>query len=101
VVPLLYGGGVKTKAVIALSMGVPIVSTSVGSEGIPARNGIELITEDDPSKFADAVVKVMTDRELRGRLSAESRQFAEKHFSRENLIVKIDRAFRRVRKLDN
>jgi polysaccharide biosynthesis protein PslH len=96
VLPLTYGGGVKTKAVISLSMGVPVVTTSAGSEGIPALNGIDLIIEDNPSKFAHAVVRVMTDRELRNRLSFRSRRFAERHYSRHNLVAEVDRSLRSI-----
>jgi glycosyltransferase involved in cell wall biosynthesis len=96
VVPLRYGGGVKTKVVVALSMGVPVVSTTTGGEGIPARNGDDLIIEDDPSMFAAAVVKVMTNRNLRARLSLRSRQFAEEHYRRDNLVAEVDHAFKRI-----
>lgn len=60
VVPLRYGAGVKGKVVEAIYNGVPIVTTSVGAEGIPEADKI-LNIEDEANGFADAVVKLYND----------------------------------------
>ena len=75
VVPLRYGAGVKGKVVEAIYNGAPIVTTSVGSEGIPGVEDV-LLVEDQPEAFADTVVKTYSDteklRELAERLRAIS-----------------------------
>lgn len=69
-VPLRYGAGVKGKTVEALYYGCPIVTTTVGSEGIPQADEV-MITEDDEAEFAEKLSKVYSDT---GRLSEMSRK---------------------------
>jgi sugar transferase (PEP-CTERM/EpsH1 system associated) len=61
VVPLRIGGGTRLKIFEAMAMEKPVVSTSVGAEGLPLADGVELLLADEPGLFADAVVKVLTD----------------------------------------
>lgn len=61
VVPLRIGGGTRLKIFEAMAMEKPVVSTTVGAEGLPLSDGVELLVADEPGKFADAVVKVLTD----------------------------------------
>jgi glycosyltransferase involved in cell wall biosynthesis len=63
VVPLRYGAGVKLKVVEAMREGLPVVTTSIGAQGLP---GLETIASicDDPQVFADAVSRLLTDDAL-------------------------------------
>jgi glycosyltransferase involved in cell wall biosynthesis len=62
VVPLRFGAGVKNKTVEALQFGVPVVTTTIGAEGIDVPAGITpMIVTDDPAEFAAALVKLLTD----------------------------------------
>lgn len=63
VVPIRYGAGVKLKAIEALQHGVPVVATTVGAEGIPLDEPEAIVVADDPARFADAVVALLTDDE--------------------------------------
>lgn len=68
VVPLWAGLGIKTKTLEFLGMGLPVVATSVGAEGLPTTEG--LVVADDPGAFREAVVRLLTDPQdaaLRGR----------------------------------
>jgi glycosyltransferase involved in cell wall biosynthesis len=58
VVPTRYGAGVKTKTVEALQYGVPVVATTVGAEGLPARARDAVAVADDPALFAEFVVSL-------------------------------------------
>lgn len=64
VIPLRIGGGTRLKIYEAMAMEKPIVSTSIGAEGLPVTNGEEIVLADTPETFADAVVKLLTDRSL-------------------------------------
>jgi glycosyltransferase involved in cell wall biosynthesis len=57
-------------------MGKAIVTTSLGCEGIPVRDGRDLVIADDPVSFAGAVVGLMRDRERRVELGISARQLA-------------------------
>src|SRR5581483_3269969 len=77
VVPLWVGGGVRVKILEAFARGLPVVSTTIGAEGIAAVPGRDLLVADDPASFADAVVHVLTDRALAARLATSARAFVE------------------------
>jgi glycosyltransferase involved in cell wall biosynthesis len=59
--PLRFGAGVKGKNVQALARGLPLVTTTVGAEGIDLRDGVEAFVEDDPGEFATAVKVLLHD----------------------------------------
>jgi hypothetical protein len=58
---VLFGAGVKLKTVQALQYGVPIVTTSVGAEGIDTAGFSAIAVADDPGQFANLVVAQLTD----------------------------------------
>jgi glycosyltransferase involved in cell wall biosynthesis len=81
VVPLRVGGGTRLKILDAWSMGRAIVSTSIGCEGLETRDGHNILIRDDAKGFADAVVQILSDPELRNRLGREGRATVEKHYA--------------------
>ncbi|HTR81103.1 MAG TPA: glycosyltransferase [Bacteroidota bacterium] len=68
VVPLRMGGGTRLKIVEAMAMKKPIVTTSIGCEGIEAKDNEDLLVRDTPQEFADAVIRLLEDRSLAARL---------------------------------
>lgn len=93
VVPLRYGAGVKGKVVEALYNGMPIITTSVGAEGIPEVETV-LRVEDDPEAFADAVVKLYQDPEALARMAQGTQDYVKKNFSTEAAWSVIEEDFR-------
>jgi polysaccharide biosynthesis protein PslH len=83
VVPLRVGGGTRLKIFEAMAMGKAIVSTSVGAEGLGLENGVDLMLADTPARFADAVVELLRNEEMRRRLGqAASQRVQEYDWSR-------------------
>ena len=80
VVPLRMGGGTRFKVVEAMAAGVPVVSTRLGAEGIPAEDGRDLLLADDPEAFAQAVVRVLSEPALAAQLAANGLDFVRRHF---------------------
>ena len=80
IVPLRIGGGTRLKIYEAMSMEKPIVSTSVGAEGLPLRDGCELMLADTPESFADSVVRVISDRVLARELGGRAAAAVREHF---------------------
>jgi glycosyltransferase involved in cell wall biosynthesis len=76
VVPLRVGGGTRLKILEAWAMGAPVVSTSVGCEGLKAEHDRNILLADTPEEFAAAVTRVVTDDELAARLGASGRATA-------------------------
>ncbi|MBA3438556.1 MAG: glycosyltransferase [Pyrinomonadaceae bacterium] len=81
IAPLRYGAGMKGKVGQALSYGLPVVTTTIGAEGIGLTTNHEAMIADDPRAFAEAVVRVYRDRELWQRLSDNGYSHIEKHFT--------------------
>ena len=80
VAPLRAGGGTRLKILDAWAMGKAVVSTSVGCEGLAARDGENILVRDTPESFADAVAEVITNSELRRLLGAEARRTVEMQY---------------------
>jgi glycosyltransferase involved in cell wall biosynthesis len=71
VVPLLAGGGTRIKILEAWARRLPVVSTSIGCEGLGAQDGVTLLVADDPGGFAERCVRLLGDAALRHRLAQE------------------------------
>ena len=81
IVPIRIGGGTRLKIYEAMAMEKPVISTTVGAEGLPLRDGVELILADEPKAFADAVVKVLGDSSLANQLGTTSADLVREKFS--------------------
>lgn len=71
--PMLEGGGTRLKLTEAMAAGRAVVATTNGATGVTVTDGVELLIEDDPIKFADAIVQLLRDPELRARMAAAGR----------------------------
>lgn len=80
IVPLHAGAGMRVKIIDAWCWGIPIVSTTVGAEGIKARDGEHLLIADDASSFADAVVSLLSEPETRERLRRNGRLWVQERY---------------------
>jgi len=80
VIPLRVGGGTRIKAFEAMAMGCPVVSTSIGMEGLDAEPGKHFLQHDAPEAMADGVVQLLNDAGLRHRLSRDARTLVEARF---------------------
>jgi glycosyltransferase involved in cell wall biosynthesis len=73
IVPLLSGGGTRLKILEAMAAGIPVVSTTVGAEGLDLADGSDLLIADSPRAFADAILRVLYDSSLAESLSERGR----------------------------
>lgn len=89
VCPLRYGAGMKGKIGQSLSHGLPVVTTSIGAEGIGLKNKQEALIEDDPEKFAALVAQIYKDENLWNNLSTNGKYFIETNFSPEATEEKL------------
>lgn len=85
IVPIRIGGGTRVKILDAWAMGSAIVSTTIGCEGLSARDGQNILIRDDPEEFAVAVAEVLADASLRERLGQGGRRTAIAEYSWEAL----------------
>jgi glycosyltransferase involved in cell wall biosynthesis len=87
VVPIRVGGGTRLKIYEAMAMEQPIVSTTIGAEGLPVRDGAHLLLADTPQEFAAAVVRVLTDKHLAGALGAGAARLVREEFGWERVAA--------------
>lgn len=81
VIPLRVGGGTRLKVYEAMAMGSPVVSTSIGVEGLPVTPGEHYLLADTPADFALAVASLLNEPEKRARIAQAARSFVEDNFS--------------------
>ena len=81
VVPLRAGGGTRLKIFEALAMAKPVVSTTVGAEGLALEDGRHFIAADDPDTFADSVIGLMRNPGRRRALGEAGRELVEVYYS--------------------
>ena len=77
VVPLLHGGGTRLKILDAAACGKPVVSTSVGAEGLNFVEGRDLLLANSAPEFAETVIKLLREPERQTQLSRYARRAAE------------------------
>lgn len=80
VAPLRVGSGTKLKILEAMSMELPVVTTSVGIEGIEAKDGEEFLLADTPQKFADQVVSLLDNEEKRTVIGKAARSLVQQKY---------------------
>jgi glycosyltransferase involved in cell wall biosynthesis len=80
IVPLRIGGGTRLKIYEAMAMEKAIVSTTIGAEGLPVRDGFDLLLADTPEDFADAVVRVLSDKDFAASLGTQSSRLVRERF---------------------
>ena len=77
VVPLRTGAGMRVKILDAWCWGLPVVSTSIGAQGIRAAHGENLLLADDEDSFAECLIRVLKDTKLAHRLADGGRATVE------------------------
>jgi polysaccharide biosynthesis protein PslH len=96
VVPLRIGSGVKLKVLEAFAAGVPVVTTSVGIEGIDAQPGRDIRLADVPDDFARNVLELLESSEQRHALASNARLLVEKKYDWEKVGTEFERYLQNI-----
>jgi glycosyltransferase involved in cell wall biosynthesis len=96
IVPLRIGGGSRLKILESFAMGCPVVSTSVGAEGLNVVDGETLLLADTPEDFVQQCVRVMGDEELSRKLAENGRRLVEAAYRWDALAERLNRYLERV-----
>jgi glycosyltransferase involved in cell wall biosynthesis len=94
IVPLRSGGGTRLKILEAFAAGVPVVSTSLGCEGLEVQDGEHLLIADSPEIFAQQVLQLLGDANLRAKLVMSARRLAETIYDYAVVINEFENALR-------
>jgi len=79
IVPLRIGGGTRLKIYEAMATAKAVVSTTVGAEGLDVQHGRDIMLADDAASFAQAVIMLLRDRELRRRYQKAAAETAARY----------------------
>jgi sugar transferase (PEP-CTERM/EpsH1 system associated) len=80
VVPLRAGSGTRLKILEAMALGRPVVSTSIGCEGLDVSDGQHLLVADTPEEFAEKTRRLLTEPALRRTIKEKARELVTERF---------------------
>ncbi len=98
IVPLRAGGGTRLKILEAMALGRPVVSTSLGCEGLNVQHGQELLIADSPPKFVKGIIQLLQSRTLRELLAHHARTIVEEVYDWDVLGQKLLHEYERILK---
>jgi len=96
IVPIRIGGGTRLKILEAMAMKKPVVSTSVGAEGLETSHGENIIIADNPQDFANKTVDLLRDLKLRKKIIQGGRRLVESKYSWEACIQKLETVYKEL-----
>jgi glycosyltransferase involved in cell wall biosynthesis len=97
VVPLRAGGGMRVKILNAMAQGIPVVTTSLGCEGIHVDSGRHLLIADTPEEFAQATLRLLADRRLANELGQNARHLIRKEYDTRVACILLNNIYLRAR----
>lgn len=86
IVPLFSGSGIRIKTIEAMSNGVPVISTSIGAQGLSVTNRDEILIADTAKDFAKAVIELLQVESLRNTISSNGKVYVQKHHNEASAI---------------
>jgi polysaccharide biosynthesis protein PslH len=93
VIPVRAGSGMRVRILDAFAFGMPVVTTTVGLEGINAHHGTHVLVADTADDFAENVVRLLQDENLQATLSTNGRRLVEEHYDWKVALKSMDRVY--------
>ena len=100
VVPLLTGGGTRIKIFESFAFGLPVVSTTIGAEGLDAQDGIHLILADKPEAFANAVINLLVDKRRSQAISDSASVLVSSRFGAQEVALDFNNKCRSILQIE-
>ncbi len=94
--PIRVGGGTSFKILEAMAAGVPVVTTSLGIEGIGARDKEEVLLADDTDGIGSKVLNVLQYNEVRSKIINNARKLIEEKYDWRRIVEKLEKVYRSV-----
>jgi len=96
VAPIKGPGGTRLKILEAMASALPVVTTSVGAEGLGVTAGKEALIEDNLSDLAKSAIRVLKNKDLAGSLGAFGKRFVEANYTWDKSAEKLDKIYKEV-----
>jgi len=94
VCPVTRGSGTRVKVLQAMARGLPVVTTTLGAEGLDVMPERDVLIGDDPPAFAAQVVRLLRDRALGERLRRQARRLVEERYDHGRLVETLEAGYR-------
>jgi polysaccharide biosynthesis protein PslH len=96
IIPVRAGGGMRVRILEAFARAIPVVTTTVGLEGIQAKSGEDVLVADSPDDFAQYVIDLLQDRLLQEKLSTNGRKLVEEKYDWQGVLSKLETTYERL-----
>jgi len=96
--PVRLGGGFRGKILESMAIGRPVVSTSLGAEGIPAKNRENILIADNPKDFAHSIFELLNDDYLFQKIRINARKLVEEKYSWEKGVEVLEGVLEKMMK---
>lgn len=93
IAPLLHGSGTRLKILEYFSCGLPVVSTSVGVEGLDVKNGVHVFIEDDLNEFAAKVIRLLEDKATSERVGKAARDLVATKYDWKKVVKYLNEIY--------
>jgi glycosyltransferase involved in cell wall biosynthesis len=93
IAPLFHGSGTRLKILEYFSCGLPVVSTSVGAEGLDVADGMNIIVEDNMDEFSAKIVELLNDHESSLKLGKRARELVVEKHDWKRIAAKLNEAY--------
>jgi glycosyltransferase involved in cell wall biosynthesis len=100
VAPIRLGKGFRGKLLEAMAMGIPVVTTRLGAEGIPVREGENILLAETPEEFIQKTLTLLSDGQLHSRISTNSRKLVVDRFSWQKGVELLEEKLQRLVETD-
>jgi sugar transferase (PEP-CTERM/EpsH1 system associated) len=97
VCPMRTGAGIQNKILESMASGTPVITSSMGLEGIQAIPNEEIFVADDKYEFAEKTVNLIKDKELRNKLSLRGRKLVEMKYSNESIMEEFEKIIQELK----
>lgn len=94
--PIRVGSGTKFKILESMAIGLPVVTTSVGMEGIDVKKGEEIVVADDADGLAQGAIALLTDTDFYQRIALNAKRRIEEKYDWKNIILELEKVYQSV-----
>jgi glycosyltransferase involved in cell wall biosynthesis len=94
--PIRSGAGVRVKILEAFASGIPVVSTTLGAEGLSAKPDSDIILADSPEAFAAGCLRLLEDASLAQSMAANARRLVETRYNLPVVMERLDDAYQEL-----
>jgi len=96
VVPVRVGSGIRTKILYAMAQGLPVISASIGCEGILVEDQKSILIADTATEFANGIEKLLLDKDFRYKIALNAQIIAKKYYSQKSASDLRDKLYKEI-----